>query len=138
MLTKKLSDGQTIYCLGTVNMGDFYMYLMENEFDRELNHLIYKNYKNYSLTLDHLQKEFNNMMSVKYAIRRLIKNEKLDLYNWLRKQNIEAVLWIDPEICNTYMFDPGISRFMAPYEHYYGIGFKQNDRLETMFVLRWT
>jgi hypothetical protein len=107
---KKLRDDQKIFVLGKITPHAFRQYM-----DR---------YSDFGWAME---------TRAHHAIKRLIKHEHMELYQWLLSQNCQTTNWIDDEIFSLpYQFRNQVDYFD------WGIGFKFNDPAETWFTLRWS
>ena len=106
----KLRDGQMIYVLGVISPNLFRAYM---DF--------------YSESI-----EWSREQQAHHAIKKLIKQEYSELYQWLCSQDCQTTNWIDDKVFSLpYPFRDEIDLFD------WGIGFRPNDPAETWFVLRW-
>jgi hypothetical protein len=104
------SDGQKIYVLGSITPLSFRQY-MDQYSDSTV---------------------WSREHQAHHAIKRLIKLEYGELYQWLCSQDCQTTNWIDDKIFSLpYQFSAQIDLFD------WGIGFRSNDPKETLFILKW-
>ena len=110
--TKTLYDEQHIYLIGAITPIDFTMFCKPSDdiaFERN----------------------WSKEQRAHYALRRCIRKTMHELAIWLEKNDAHTTYWVDPNIFGDSSVNPYTK---LPW----GIGFRYNDPLELIFVLRWS
>ena len=114
--TKTLYDEQHIYLIGAITPIDFTMFCKPSDdiaFERN----------------------WSKEQRAHYALRRCIRKTMHELAIWLEKNDAHTTYWVDP---NIYEVSP-VRLPISTYTKFpWGIGFRYNDPLELIFVLRWS
>ncbi len=74
--------------------------------------------------------EWDYQQQAHYAMRRFIRDNYPELSQWLTVNNCQTTNWVDPDIFEVL---PNTQMNFS-----WGIGFKPDDPVETIFVLRWS
>ena len=109
---KTFFDGQTVYIIGGVKPNEFHRFYKDTEQDSYI-------------------MNWCDQQRAHHALRRAIRHHLPELTEWISKNNAVTTCWVDPEIFQSYPTDT-----FTDYD--WGIGFKQDDPLESWFVMRWS
>ncbi len=109
---KTFYDGQTVYLIGGVKPSEFGRFWDQYKGDA----FIY---------------EWNDQQHAHHAMRSAIRHHLPEMTEWLARNNAVTTCWVDPDIFKAMPQD-------MKTDFPWGIGFKENDPLESWFVMRWS